>query len=163
MSNNDEEKTLYADESLEALSLDQIVNEEPNHSIEVDNYYSNSPATNPKISKQPKQPYKNMKTRKIVLLIGFLISFVGFALMAFSLVSLLVPNTFATIKLFIPIDIASCAASFVGAVFAIAGANTKKSIARLSFFFAILGFVISSAMLVIMYTSTLLPLHAIKF
>lgn len=103
-----------------------------------------------KEEKDNKLPYKNMGARKIVLLVGFAFSTIGFALMAFSIATLLSPNEFATLSMFIPINITSCACSFVGMVLSVAGANTKKGLAKLSFFFATLGFILSAGMLVVM-------------
>ena len=53
-----------------------------------------------------------------------------------------------------------CAFAIVvfGVVFSVAGANTKKGLARLSFFFGTFGFIFSAAFLVVvLFFGTLMP------
>lgn len=147
--------TLFQDEKLTELTEEKEIQEEKEPE-------KKTKSSKKKKKEEKKEPYKNMKARKIVLLIGFILSAAGFALMAFSAVSLFVPNDFANIELFIPVDIVACAVSFVGLILSVAGANTKKGLARLAFFFAVFGFIIAAGMLVVMLSSQLLPLQAIE-
>lgn len=148
---------LFQDEKLTELKPDKEIQEEKPAKKEQKKKSSKKDK-----KEEKKEPYRNMAARKIVLLIGFILSSAGFAMMVFSAVSLFVPNDFANISIFIPVDIVACALSFAGMVLSVAGANTKKGIAKLSFLFAILGFIISAGMLVVMLASQLLPLQAIE-
>lgn len=107
------------------------------------------------------QPYSNMKARRVVLVLGFVMTLVGFLIAAYAVASLFVPsiNVFRNVM---PINaicsmyVVSISFSFIGIVFAVAGANTQKAIARLSFFFGTIAFIGSAGFLVV-----LLPFNAL--
>ena len=88
---------------------------------------------------QKEQPYSNMFARRIVLLLGLVITILGFIAVLLGVLVLFVPG-FDIFKGVRPITqityimSAGIAASFVGVVFAVAGANTMKALARLAFF-----------------------------
>lgn len=109
------------------------------------------------------QPYSDMAARKIVLILGFLMTLLGFLAMVYSSLVFFFPAA-NFIKSILAADltkglyIASLALSFVGVVFSVAGANTKKGLARLSFFFGTFGFILSAAFLVVvLFFGTLMP------
>ncbi len=100
------------------------------------------------------QPYSNMGARKVVLMIGLALSIVAAALVVFGAFNIFVmPNMFHSEK---PLDIilyflaGGVIVAFAGLVFAVAGANTSKPLARLSFFLSINAFIIGMGMLIVM-------------
>ena len=109
------------------------------------------------------QPYSDMAARKIVLILGFVMTLLGFLIMIYaSLVFFFPAANFAKSvlggDLVRGLYIASLALSFVGVVFSVAGANTKKGLARLSFFFGTFGFIFSAAFfVVVLFFGTLMP------
>lgn len=92
------------------------------------------------------QIYSNMKAREIVLFIGFALTAVAFVFAALSVFMLffnmesMVPESQTTASLTKIFSTVALATSFVGVVLSVAGANTHKGFAKLSFFFAIIGF-----------------------
>ena len=109
------------------------------------------------------QPYSDMAARKIVLILGFVMTLLGFLIMIYASLVFFFPaaNFVKSVlggDLVRGLYIASLALSFVGVVFSVAGANTKKGLARLSFFFGTFGFIFSAAFLVVvLFFGTLLP------
>lgn len=108
-----------------------------------------------------------MGARRIVLLLGALITLLGFVAVLLGALVLFVPG-FDVIKGTKPITqvtyllIAGIAACFVGVVFCVAGANTMKALARLSFFLGSVAFIVGAAILIIaLFFQTILPLGAI--
>ena len=113
------------------------------------------------------QPYSNMFARRIVLILGAVITLVGFIAVLLGALVLFVPG-FDVIKGMKPITqvtyilIAGLVACFVGVVFSVAGANTMKGLARLAFFLGSVAFIVGAALLVIsLFFQTILPLPAI--
>lgn len=113
------------------------------------------------------QPYSNMAARKIVLIIGFVMTAVGFlATIYASLIFFLPVLNFAknilAADLMKGLFIASMSLSFVGLVLSVAGANTMKGLARLSFFFGTMSFIVSAAFLVVvLFFKTFIPFGAL--
>ena len=109
------------------------------------------------------QPYSDMAARKIVLVLGFVMTLLGFLIMIYASLVFFFPaaNFVKSVlggDLVRGLYIASLALSFVGVVFSVAGANTKKGLARLSFFFGTFGFIFSAAFLVVvLFFGTLMP------
>ena len=109
------------------------------------------------------QPYSDMAARKIVLILGFVMTLLGFLIMIYASLVFFFPaaNFVKSVlggDLVRGLYIASLALSFVGVVFSVAGANTKKGLARLSFFFGTFGFIFSAAFLVVvLFFGTLMP------
>lgn len=109
------------------------------------------------------QPYSDMAARKIVLILGFVMTLLGFVAMLYASLAFFFPaaNFIKSVLAFDLVKglyIASLALSFVGVVFSVAGANTKKGLARLSFFFGTFGFIFSAAFLVVvLFFGTLMP------
>ena len=108
-----------------------------------------------------------MFARRIVLLVGLCVVALGFIAVLLGALVLFVPD-FDVIKGVKPIVqvtdlmIAGCVACFVGVVFAVAGANTMKGLARLAFFLGSVAFIAGAALLVIsLFFRTILPLPAI--
>lgn len=100
-----------------------------------------------------KQPYSNMGARKACLMIGLVLTLLAAAFVVLGAFNLfLTPNMF---KVSNPLDIiiylllAGVGVAFVGVVFSVAGANTSKPLARLSFFFGINAFIIGAGMLIV--------------
>ena len=123
---------------------------------------------NKKSSEQNEQPYSNMFARRIVLLVGLVITILGFIAVLLGALVLFLPNL-DIIKGVRPIlqitylMAAGISACFVGVVFAVAGANTMKALARLAFFLGTVGFIVGAALLVIsLFFQTILPLPAIE-
>ncbi len=115
-----------------------------------------------------KQPYSNMFARKIVLLVGLAITVIGFLAVLLGALVLFVPNLdvikgYTPIMQIIYLLSAGLVACFVGVVFAVAGANTMKSLARLAFFLGTVSFIVGAAILVIcLFFKTVLPLPALE-
>ena len=114
------------------------------------------------------QPYSNMRARRDVLISGFILSLVSFALVLTSCLFLFVPSIN-----FIPqaspsvllkwLLIAGISVGFVSTVLAVAGANTIKALARLSMFISTISFIVGAAILmIILLFRTILPLDAIE-
>lgn len=109
------------------------------------------------------QPYSDMAARKIVLILGFVMTLLGFLTMIYASLVFFFPaaNFVKSVlggDLVRGLYIASLALSFVGVVFSVAGANTKTGLARLSFFFGTFGFIFSAAFLVVvLFFGTLMP------
>lgn len=102
---------------------------------------------------EPKQPYSNMEARKAVLMIGLVMSIIALGLVVVGALNLFaMPNMFKTDK---PLDVmiyllaAGVGVAFVALVFGVAGANTSKPIARLSFFFSINSFIFGTGILIV--------------
>ncbi len=113
------------------------------------------------------QPYKNMKARKGVLVVGFLSSLVGFALIIFASLVFFAPqffpDSFLPFQTTIYVIIASMILCFVGAVFSVAGANTAKGLAKFAFFLCSMGFIWGAGMLTVALAfKHILPLDAIN-
>lgn len=100
------------------------------------------------------KPYKDMKGRLIVLLIGFVLCVVSFACAIIPILMFFVPGwgefgktgAFAMVDLGKILNWIAVGTGFVGIVFAVAGANTKKLFARFSFLFGVIGFLIGLVM-----------------
>lgn len=114
------------------------------------------------------QPYSNMTARRIVLLVGFFITLAGFLCALFASLILFFPDMNA-IDSILPVEliktlyILSLALDFVGCVLCVAGANTSKGLARLSFFLAVVSFIISAGFLVvILFFDTIIPFGALS-
>lgn len=114
------------------------------------------------------QPYSNMRARRDVLISGFILALVSFALVLTSCLFLFVPSIN-----FIPkaspsvllkwMLVAGISVAFVGTVLTVAGANTKKSLARFSMFVSTISFIVGAALLmIILLFRTILPLDAIE-
>ncbi len=92
------------------------------------------------------QVYSNMKARAIVLFVGLGLTTVAFVFAALSVFMLffnmegMVPENQTTASLTKIFSSVALSTSFVGVILSVAGANTHKGLARLSFFFAIVGF-----------------------
>ncbi len=113
------------------------------------------------------QPYSNMAARKIVLIIGFVMTAVGFlatiyASLIFFLPVLNFTKNILAADLMKGLFITSMSLSFVGLVLSVAGANTMKGLARLSFFFGTMSFIVSAAFLVVvLFFKTFIPFGAL--
>ena len=110
------------------------------------------------------QPYSNMAARKTVLVLGFVMTCAGFVAALYATLVFFFPtlnflNGVLAVDLMKWLYIASLSLSFVGIVFSVSGANTMKGLARLSFFFGTLSFIISAALLVvILLFTTFIPM-----
>ncbi len=119
-----------------------------------------------KAKKTSKQPYSNMKARSAVLFMGFVLTLIGFLCFAYAILALLVPQA-NVISSALPYNvicaslILSMSISFVGLIFAVAGANTHKAIARFSFLFGTLSFIASAGFLVVMLLLDFFPFGAL--
>ncbi len=117
---------------------------------------------------KPYEPYSNMGARKVVLFIGFAMSIIGFLVVLvgalfFFLPQLNVVEGVSPAKLLTAIFGLGVAVCFVSTVFSVAGANCKKIVARFSFLFDILAFVIGAALLIIvLFLRTLIPIPALE-
>lgn len=114
------------------------------------------------------QPYSDMRARRGVLVSGFVFSLIGFALVLMSCLFLFVPTlNFAKdvsptllIKWLL---IAGISIAFISTVLTVAGANTKKSVARLSMFLSTTSFIVGAAiLLIVLLFRSILPLDAIQ-
>ena len=118
--------------------------------------------------KEVKQPYSHMFARKIVLLIGLVITLLGFIAVLLGALVLFLPGInviqgMKPITQIIYLMAAGLVACFVGVVFAVAGANTIKPLARLSFFLGSVAFIAGAALLVIcLFFQTILPIPALE-
>ncbi len=118
--------------------------------------------------KPQSQPYSNMPARRGVLIAGFVLSLAGFALVLTSCLFLFVPSInfvhqVAPTILLKWLLIAGIALAFAGTLFSVAGANTMKSVARLSMFLSTVSFIVGAALLVIVLLfRSVLPLDAIQ-
>lgn len=115
---------------------------------------------------QNAQPYSNMKARRVVLILGFVMTLIGFiaalyASLALFFPSLCVPKDVLPFKSLSTLYVVSMSLSFLGIVFAVAGANTQKAIARLSFFFGAVAFIGSAGFLVVLLLVNFFPFQAI--
>lgn len=95
-----------------------------------------------------------MAARKTVLILGFAMTTVGllatiYASLVFFFPALDFFDNVLAIDLMKWLHIASLPLSFVGIVFSVAGANTIRGLARLSFFFGTMSFIVSAALLVV--------------
>ncbi|MBR4800982.1 MAG: hypothetical protein IK048_04880 [Clostridia bacterium] len=114
------------------------------------------------------QPYTNMGARKIVLLLGVVITLIGFIGVLLGVLVLFVPGMnvlkdMRPIVQLIYLMAAGLSACFVGIVLTVAGANTMKGLARLTFFLGTVAFIVGAALLVIsLFFNTLLPLEAMQ-
>ena len=114
------------------------------------------------------QPYKNMKSRYIALAIGLALSIVSFVAVVIGALMVFVPGfnlsgVDSPMNLLVILLSASIGCAFFGAILAVAGANTKKGIAQLAFFFCVLAFIAGAAMLTVtLFFKTLLPLDALN-
>lgn len=108
------------------------------------------------------QPYKNMAARKGVLMSGFVLTLIGFGLVVAGLICLFfgVHVGANPTELLMALYLAGAIACFVGIIFAVAGANTKKSIARLSFALGALAFIFGVASVIVMLALNILPIEA---
>ncbi len=113
------------------------------------------------------QPYSNMTARKIVLLAGSFTVLDGFMCALFATLVLFFPeinvvDTVLPIELIKTLYILALALDFAGCILCVAGANTIKWLAHLSFFLAVLSFVISAGFLVVvLFFDTLIPFGAL--
>lgn len=113
------------------------------------------------------QPYSDMTARKIVLIIGFVVTTVGMLAMVYSTLVFFFPvfnfaGSVLAVDLIKGLYIASLALSFIGIILSVAGANTMKGLARLSFFFGTFTFIISAAFLVVvLFFNTFIPFGAL--
>ena len=103
---------------------------------------------------EQKPVYSNMGARRAVLMTGFGLSIAAVILVALGALNMFVmPNMFKTahpINAVLLVLAIGAALAFVGLVFGVAGANTNKPIARLSFFFSINAFIIAVGMLIVL-------------
>lgn len=120
-------------------------------------------------AKNGKQPYTNMGARKLVLFLGFVLCIAAFAIVLVGVLSLFIPNMSLNVgdltglKSLTVIFACGLGLAFVGTVFALAGANTAKGIARLSFTLGLLAFIVAIAMLLItLLFKTILPIEALN-
>ncbi len=115
---------------------------------------------------QNTQPYSNMKARRVVLVLGFVMTIISFAVaiyasLALFFPSLCVPKDVLPFKSISTLYVVSMSLSFLGIVFAVAGANTQKAIARLSFFFGTVAFIGSAGFLVVLLLVNFFPFQAL--
>lgn len=114
------------------------------------------------------QPYSNMTARKVVLFAGFFTVLDGFLCALFATLILFFPDM-NVITSVLPIElikilyILALVLDFVGCVLCVAGANTAKGLARLSFFLAVVSFIVSAGfMVVLLFFDTLIPFGALS-
>ena len=111
-------------------------------------------------------PYSNMAARRIVLLIGLSLTAVGFVFVLFGALNLFAfPNMFGAPNphdVMIAMFATGLAADFVGIVFAVAGGNTAKPLARLAFFLGLLSFIVGAGMLTVAFILKLIPTPAFE-
>lgn len=114
---------------------------------------------------QDEQPYSNMKARYVVLIIGLVMTLISFLCTFYATLALLVPAVnipgVLPYTIICTFYIIALCLSFVGLVFAVAGANTNKPIARTSFFFAIISFIISAGFLLVLLLINFFPFAAL--
>lgn len=116
-----------------------------------------------------KPVYKDMKGRKICLIIGFILCLDAFCLVLAAMLMAFIPNLsvnpagITQFELGIRLYGIGAGAAFLGLIMAVAGANTKKSLARFGFFFGILAFIVGFVMLIIcLFFKTILPIRALQ-
>ena len=107
------------------------------------------------------QPYSDMKARKIVLILGFALTIASFVAALCSSLLLFVPGNGAGFSAISALYVIAMSCAFVGIVFAVAGANTNKVIARLSFFFGTVSFICSAGFLVVLLLVNFFPFNAL--
>ena len=121
-----------------------------------------------KKSGKVQQPYRDMHARKSILITGFVIVLVGFVLTLYGALCLFVPDVnffkkLYSLYLIIGLLAGGVFAAFLGTVFTVAGANTKKSLARLSMFFGVNVFLIGAGILItVLFFSTIIPFPALR-
>lgn len=121
-----------------------------------------------KKSGKVQQPYRDMHARKSILVTGFVIVLVSLILVAYGALCLFLPNVNFFKKLYSLYLIygllgGGVAAAFIGTVFTVAGANTKKSLARLSMFFGVNVFLIGTGILItVLLFSAVIPFPALR-
>lgn len=114
------------------------------------------------------QPYSNMTAHKIVLFAGSFTVLDGFLCALFATLILFFPemnviDTVLPIELIKTLYILALVLDFAGCVLCVAGANTVKWLARLSFFLAVVSFIISAGfMVVLLFFDTLIPFGALS-
>ena len=116
---------------------------------------------------QQTQPYSDMPARKAVLIVGFVMTTLAILATVYSSLVFFFPalnfsDAVIAVDLIKGLYIASLVLSFIGVVLSVAGANTMKGLARLSFFFGTFAFIFSAAFLVvILFFDTLIPFGAL--
>ena len=114
------------------------------------------------------QPYKDMHARKSILITGFVLVLVSLVVVLYGCLCLFVPdvNFFKKLNplyLVIGILAGGVAAAFIGTIFTVAGANVKKSIARLSMFFGVNVFLVGfGVLLTVLLFSAIIPFPALR-
>lgn len=120
------------------------------------------------ITEETRRPYSNMGARKAVLMIGLALTIAAAALVVVGALNIfLMPNMFGSDS---PLDIilyllaGGVIVAFVGVVFSVAGANTSKPLARLSFFLGINAFILGMGMLIVMllFFKAIIPLPGLE-
>lgn len=126
------------------------------------------PATDAKKKEAPKPPYSNMKAREGVLVAGFTLTLTSFLLTIICALFLLAPgltmgvSNMSHLKMLTIVLLCTVILSFVGAVFAVAGANTKKPMAKGSFFMGLMAFWFGLAMLIlVLFFDNVFPIDAL--
>ena len=123
---------------------------------------------NKKKTGKVQQPYRDMHARKAILTTGFVIVLVSLILVIYGALCLFVPDANFFKKLYslnviIGLLSSGIATAFIGTVFTVAGANTKKSLARLSMFFGVNAFLIGAGILItVLFFSAIVPLPALR-
>lgn len=108
-----------------------------------------------------------MPARKAVLIVGFVMTTLAIIATVYSSLVFFFPalnfsDAVIAVDLIKGLYIASLVLSFIGVVLSVAGANTMKGLARLSFFFGTFAFIFSAAFLVvILFFDTLIPFGAL--
>lgn len=108
-----------------------------------------------------------MMARKVVLFAGFFTVLGGFLFALFATLILFFPalnviDTVLPVELIKTLYILALSFDFVGCVLCVAGANTAKGLARLSFFLCVVSFIVSAGFLVvILFFDTLIPFGAL--
>lgn len=114
-----------------------------------------------------KPPYSNMKARSGVLVAGFTLTLASFILTIICALFLLAPGFsmaggMSHLKTLSIVLLCAVITSFVGAVLAIAGANTKKPMAKGSFFMGLMAFWFGLAMLlIVLFIDNFFPIDAL--
>lgn len=107
-----------------------------------------------------------MKARRVVLVLGFVMTLASFVVALYASLSLFfpaiaVPTDVLPFKAISTLYVVSMSLAFIGIVFAVAGANTQKAIARLSFFFGTIAFIGSAGFLVVLLLVNFFPFRAL--
>ena len=114
------------------------------------------------------QPYKDMHARKSILITGFIVVLVSLVLVLYGALCLFVPDVnffkkLYSLYLIIGLLAGGVAAAFIGTIFTVAGANTKKSLARLSMFFGVNVFLVGVGILItVLLFSAVIPFPALR-